>query len=197
MITFDPHEPAPVAVRWARAIVPFVLFFSYLAFRVYPATDGRIPIGEAAVAGLVLVGLVLVGFIALGDLVAPISARARHAAEPEDLELTATLAPVVTDIDAAIEAAVETSWPRSTGVLFDDTDRLYTHDYEAMHHTPARGFPAPDYPDQLDDLSWNAYAAGQHRAEVSGFWLVGDHGEGIELDQFGQRIGGGRHRAGA
>lgn len=51
------------------------------------------------------------------------------------------------------------------------TEELFTHEYVPQHHTPARGFALPQ-----------------------GFRLVGDHGEGIELDPFGQRVGGGRHR---
>lgn len=114
MITFDTHGDTPLSVRIVRVVVPLLLFFAYLLGRVYPAADGRIPAGEALVMGVVLIGLAFTGLIALGDLIAPLTPRMRSRLDSEALEITAVHAPVVTDIDAAIEAAVEASWPRNT-----------------------------------------------------------------------------------
>lgn len=117
MITFDTRGDTPLSVRLARVVVPLLLFFAYLLGRVYPAAGGRIPAGEALVMGVVLIGLAFTGLIALGDLIAPLTPRVRSRLDSEALEITAVHAPVVTDIDAAIDDAREQSWPRNAGTL--------------------------------------------------------------------------------
>jgi len=104
-------------VRLVRVVVPLFLFFAYLLGRAYPAADGRIPLGEAAVMSVVLIGLAFVGLIALGDLIAPLTPRVRSRLDSDALEITAAHAPITTDIEAAIETAREQSWPRNSGTL--------------------------------------------------------------------------------
>jgi hypothetical protein len=161
VITFDPITPAPLSVRIVRPLAAFALVFAYLGFRVYPAAGGRIPLGEVVVMSLILIGVVLMGFVALGDLIAPLTPRAKR--PPSELEITAVHAPIA-DADTVVRAACEAEIARldaltapqdGSGVLhgtllqpnveLEDTQPytpLFTHDYEAMHHTPARGFPA-------------------------------------------------------
>lgn len=101
MITFDPVTPAPLATRIARVVLPLLTCFGYLAFRAYPAAAGRIPLGEAVVMGLVIMGLAMVACIALGDLIYPLTSRARQRPGSEELEITAVHARIA-DADTVI-----------------------------------------------------------------------------------------------
>jgi hypothetical protein len=145
VITFDPVTPAPLSVRVVRALIPFTLFFGYLLGRAYPAADGRIPLAEAIVAGVVLIGLVFAGLVALGDLIYPATPRARRRAASEDLEITAVHAPIA-DAQTVVAATYAAEVAR-LDALIEDTQPftpLFTHDYDPQHHTPPGGFRVPD-----------------------------------------------------
>lgn len=153
MITFDPYGPAPLAVRLGRVLLPLLLCAAYLTFRVYPATGGRIPLGEVIVMGIVFAGLVLVALIAAADLIYP--ARIVRADSPTALEITAVMTPVA-DIEATAAQACAAEirrldallrgdeWRGCSGTLPVEIDEpeLMTHEFTAMHHTPPRGIPA-------------------------------------------------------
>lgn len=164
MITFDPVTPAPFAVRLVRAIVPFAMCFAYLAFRAYPAVDGRIPLGEAIVMGLVLMGLAMVGLIALGDLLYPAAPRARRRATSEELEITAVHAPIA-DAATVIAASYAAELAEFDAWVEDPQpfEPLFTHDYAPQHHTPPGGFAAVtadvDAPTALHVLRGDLYDA--------------------------------------
>ena len=133
MITFDPVTPAPLATRIARVVLPLLTCFGYLAFRAYPAAQGRIPLGEAVVMSLVIMGLAMVTCIALGDLIYPATPRARQRPTTEELEITAVHAPIadaetvvarscaeeIARLDALIAYAGEDA--RATAGLFHGT----------------------------------------------------------------------------
>lgn len=139
MITFDPVTPAPLATRIARVVLPLLLCFGYLAFRAYPAAEGRIPLAEAVVMGLVLMGLAMVVCIALGDLIYPATPRARRAATSDDLEITAVHAPIA-DADTVIATTYAAELARFDA-LIEDTQPydLLTHEFHPEHHTPPGG----------------------------------------------------------
>lgn len=156
MKSLKTREPAPPSVRWSRVVVPFILLFAYMVFRVHPAAQLRIPLWELLSAGAVFVGLTLVALAALGDLIAP-RLGVGHLLDAMAMELTAEHAAVVTDIDAAIDDArgrfagqLPFDGPASNGVrlreiaeAMADTEvlELLTHAYVPLHHTPARGIP--------------------------------------------------------
>jgi hypothetical protein len=212
VITFDPITPAPLSVRIVRPLAAFALVFAYLGFRVYPAAGGRIPLGEVVVMSLILIGVVLMGFVALGDLIAPLTPRAKR--PPSELEITAVHAPIA-DADTVVRAACEAEIARldaltaprdGSGVLhgtllqpaveqmtrelgysphdiakivtmvaegsrapaveLEDTQPfvpLFTHDYEAMHHTPPGGIRLAR-PDLLPPESFIPGTGRHHRA---------------------------------
>lgn len=153
MITFDPYGAASPVVRVFRVLLPLLLCAGYLVFRVYPATDGRIPLGEVIVMGIVFAGLVLVALIAAADLIYP--ARIVRANSPSELEITAVITPVA-DIEATAAQACAAEirrldallrgdeWRGCSGILPVEIDELelMTHEFTAMHHTPPRGIPA-------------------------------------------------------
>lgn len=152
MITFDPRGTSPLRIRLLRVVLPLLLFVGYLAFRAYPAADGRIPLGEAIVMGVVLMMLALVAVVALSDLFAP--ARIVRAESPSELELTARLTPIA-DIEETAAQACAAEIRRLDALLRGDagvihgtlpdnqpTEPLLTHEYAPQHHTPPRGFPA-------------------------------------------------------
>lgn len=187
MITFDTHGDTPLSVRIVRVVVPLLLFFAYLLGRVYPAADGRIPAGEALVMGVVLIGLAFTGLIALGDLIAPLTPRMRSRLDSEALEITAVHAPVVTDIDAAIDDAREQSWPRNTvtvpAALFFGQGRvtgtLPPEPYVQVGAGPDEYIVTiPDDATAPLHLFTHDYAP-QHHTPPRGIRLVGDHGEGL------------------
>ena len=101
MITFDPITPAPLATRIARVVLPLLTCFGYLAFRAYPAAAGRIPLGEAAVMGVVLMALAMITCVALGDLIYTLTSRARRRPTTEELEITAVHTPIA-DVDTVV-----------------------------------------------------------------------------------------------
>lgn len=171
MITFDPVTPAPLATRIVRVVLPLLLCFAYLAFRAYPAAEGRIPLAEAVVMGVVLMSLAMITCIALGDLIYPATPRARRRATSEELEITAVHAPIadadtvvarscaeeIARLDALIGYAGEL--PRKWGTetlsarnavlaraLFEDTQPydLLTHEFHPEHHTPPGGIRVID-----------------------------------------------------
>lgn len=140
MITFDPVTPAPLATRIARVVLPLLLCFGYLAFRAYPAAEGRIPLGEAVVMGLVLMSLAMVTCIALGDLIYPATPRARRRASTEDLEITAVHAPIA-DADTVIATTYTAELARFDALIGDTQPYdLLTHEFHPEHHTPPGGF---------------------------------------------------------
>jgi hypothetical protein len=190
VITFDPVTPAPLAVRIARAVVPLGIFAGYLAFRAYPAADGRIPLGEAVVMGLVLMGLAMVACIALADLVSPI--RVVRAASPAELELTAEMAPVA-DPASAVVAAFEAETERlarllperptqnlpAVGALPDDwsTPDLTAHNTRLWH---ALNDDTVEY-----DLLTHEFQP-QHHTPPSGF-------PAVDPDEMSSTLSTGRH----
>lgn len=150
MITFDPRGTSPLRIRLLRVALPLLLFGGYLALRAYPAADGRIPLGEAIVMGVVLIMLALVAVIALSDLFAP--ARIVRAESPSELELTARIAPVA-DVEKTAAQVCAAEIRRLDALLRGDVgtihgtlpdnqpaEPLLTHEYAPQHHTPPRGF---------------------------------------------------------
>lgn len=123
MITFDPYGPAPLAVRIGRVLLPLLLCAGYLGLRVYPATDGRIPLGEVIVMGVVFAGLVLVALVAAADLIYP--ARIVRADSPSELEITAALTPVA-DIEATAAQACAAEIRRLDALLRGDEWRRHS-----------------------------------------------------------------------
>lgn len=169
MITFDPREPAPLSVRWARVIVPLAMCFSYLTLRVAPAAHERISLAELLASGALFVGLTFVSFVGLGDLLYP--ATPAEKAVEDDPEFTSQFAavPAMSPVEEAFQAGWFPSsygWPPARGdlrtalpglatsaallreaaetdVMTGDTEELelLTHEYAPLHHTPPRGFP--------------------------------------------------------
>lgn len=191
--------PAPTSVRWARVIAPLVMCFAYLALRVAPATHERIALAELLTSGVLFVGLTFLAFIALGDLIDPEPLPPRleddvtQAMPPVDgwryagltkggwryvglTEGGVTAKVTYADLALMFPERFAPGAGRIVGSIeyepATEELELLTHEYVPQHHTPPRGFPSIS----------------------NGFRLVGDHGEGIELDAFGQRVGGGRHR---
>lgn len=179
MITFDTREPAPLSVRWARVVVPLIMCFAYMVFRVVPATRERIPLTELVTSGVLFVGLTFVAFIALGDLLFP-ATPAELAAE-EDPESTGVFDAVPARI--TLTAGDDgTGWGAFVGVLpgpatsarelreiaeaMADTEefQLLTHEYVPQHHTPARGITLVR-PDLLPPESYTPEPriSGRHR----------------------------------
>lgn len=206
MITFDTREPAPLSVRWARVIVPLLLCFAYLTFRLGPATHERISLSELLGSGVLFIGLTFVAFIALGDLCCPATPAER--ALENDPESTGVFARFVdgtrpgwgafagelasTDLQLMAEFDGPATHGRRLREIADsdlptEELELLTHEYHPQHHTPARGFavvgpvyaPAPPETASLERLAGRV---------PSPYLRSGEH------DQFGQRTGGGRHR---
>jgi len=122
VITFDPVTPAPLATRIARVVLPLLTCFGYLAFRAYPAAAGRIPLGEAVVMGLVIMGLAMVACIALGDLIYPLTSRARQRPGSEELEITAVHARIA-DADTVVAQACAAETARLDALIGFDAPR--------------------------------------------------------------------------
>lgn len=122
MITFDPVTPAPLATRITRVVLPLLTCFGYLAFRAYPAAQGRIPLGEAVVMGLVIMGLAMVACIALGDLIYPLTSRARRRPGSEELEITAVHARIA-DADTVVAQACAAETARLDALIGFDAPR--------------------------------------------------------------------------
>src|ERR1700754_3228954 len=144
--------PAPRAVMVARVVAPVVLIFAYVAFRAVPAVDGRIPWFEVLSAGVAIAGLSIVTALALVDLaLRPAIERVENA-----LEITAAQQPVW-DIDELIgyhreqfltlvdQGELAEGWSDAVKAAFptlreEPEPNLITHEFEALHHTPPRGF---------------------------------------------------------
>lgn len=175
MITFDPREPAPVYVRWARVIVALFLCFAYPVFRLYPAVHERIGLTELLASGALFITLTFVAFITLGDLLYP-ATSAERAAE-DDPESTGVFGSVALhDLAAVADRGCITgrlpgpsTWAAELCELADDEAccshaadteefELLTHEYVPQHHTPARGFLAPALQATADRLERDARA---------------------------------------
>jgi len=122
VITFDPITPAPLATRIARVVLPLLTCFGYLAFRAYPAAAGRIPLGEAAVMGVVLMALAMITCVALGDLIYPATPRARRRPSTEELEITAVHTPIA-DADTVVAQACAAETARLDALIGFDAPR--------------------------------------------------------------------------
>lgn len=105
------HERAPREVLWARATVPVIMLFVYVAFRAYPMADGRIPLGEVLSVGAIILGLSVLALTAFAELVLR-ERTGPQLAEPSAEETTAVL---------------PTPMPRTPVMMLDDEDRARIH----------------------------------------------------------------------
>lgn len=145
--------PAPRSVLYSRVVVPVLLVFAYVGLRVVPAVDGRIPWYELFSMGAAIVGLTTVALLAVVDIALnPLIARAEE--HISALEITAEISGI-RDIDFAVANAYHDGMGHPIdddvapgplvrrGAMIVAEPTLITHEYEAIHHTPARGFAVP------------------------------------------------------
>lgn len=165
--------PAPRSVLYARVVVPVLLVFAYVALRVVPVIDGRIPWYEVVSIGLAIVGLTVVSLLAVVDLAfAPLIAAAGEGISA--LEITAEISGI-RDIDDAVAQAYHDGMGHPAdddvapgplvrrGAMIVAEPTLITHEYEAIHHTPARGIQLGIDPasDNEDSIVYAYYTAGR------------------------------------